>query len=54
MPWTREENIFCVITYLETKSFKTVSKEMQLINDLFLRESTKKDCIVLEADVITI
>ena len=24
MPWTREEKIFCVITYLETKSFKTV------------------------------
>ena len=23
MPWTREEKIFCV-TYLETKSFKTV------------------------------
>ena len=23
MPWTREEKIFCVITYLETKSFKT-------------------------------
>ena len=26
MPWTREEKIFCVTTYLETKSFKTASK----------------------------
>ena len=24
MPWTREENIFCITTYLERKSFKTV------------------------------
>ena len=24
MPWTREENIFCIIIFLETKSFKTV------------------------------
>ena len=24
MPWTKEEKIFCVTTYLETKSFKTV------------------------------
>ena len=26
MPWTREEKIFWVTTYLETKSFKTLSK----------------------------
>ena len=24
MPWTREDKIVCVTTYLETKSFKTV------------------------------
>ena len=24
MPWTREEKIFCIAVYLETKSFKTV------------------------------
>ena len=24
MPWAREEKIFCLPTYLETKSFKTV------------------------------
>ena len=29
MPWTREEKVFCITTYLETKSFKTVSKQMQ-------------------------
>ena len=28
MLWTREQKIFCVTTYLETKSFKTVSKLM--------------------------
>ena len=26
MLWTREEKMFCVTIYLETKSFKTVSK----------------------------
>ena len=26
MPWTIEEKIFCVTSYSETKSFKTVSK----------------------------
>ncbi|KAK7112966.1 hypothetical protein V1264_012336 [Littorina saxatilis] len=24
MPWTKEQKVFCVTTYLETKSFKTV------------------------------
>ena len=24
MPWTREDKVFCVTTYLERKSFKTV------------------------------
>ena len=45
MSWTREEKIFCVTTYLETKSFKTVSKEMQPINlimILLLRQETQK------------
>ena len=27
MPWTKVENIFCVMTYLETESFKTVQTE---------------------------
>ena len=27
MPWTREEKIFCVTTYLETKSFKIVQEK---------------------------
>ena len=33
MPWIRAENIVCVSTYLETKSFKTarkISQEVQL------------------------
>ena len=29
MPWTKEENIFCVTTYLETKSFKTVQAKFR-------------------------
>ena len=32
MLWTREEKIFCVTTYLETKSLKTFSKQMQPFN----------------------
>ena len=28
MPWTREVKIFCIITYLETKSFKTVQAKI--------------------------
>ena len=31
MPWTKEKNIFGITAYLETKSFKTVSKQMQPI-----------------------
>ena len=41
MPWTREEKIFCVTTYLETKSLKTVSN-YQYDNDLFMRQETQK------------
>jgi len=29
MPWTKEEKIFCVTTYLETKSFKTVQAKFR-------------------------
>ena len=29
MPWTREEKIFCVITYFETSSFKTVQAKFR-------------------------
>ena len=29
MPWTREEKIFCVTTYLQTKSFKTVLAKLR-------------------------
>ena len=29
MPWTREEKICCVITYLEIKSFKTVQAKFR-------------------------
>ena len=28
MPFTREEKIFCLATYLETKSFKTVEAKL--------------------------
>ena len=54
MPRTRAEKIFCVTTYLETKSFKTVSK---YDNDLSLRQETqkkKKKWHDLEADIKTI
>ena len=42
MPWTREKKIFGVTTYLETKSFKAVSKKL------------KKRVHVLKADMTTI
>ena len=29
MPWKREEKMFCVTTYLETKSFKTVQAKFR-------------------------
>uniref|UniRef100_UPI00358E2E41 uncharacterized protein n=1 Tax=Myxine glutinosa TaxID=7769 RepID=UPI00358E2E41 len=29
MPWTKEEKLFCVTTYLETKSFKTVQAKFR-------------------------
>ena len=29
MPWTKEEKIFCVTTYLQTKSFKTVQAKFR-------------------------
>ena len=45
MPWTREEKISCVIPYLETKSFKTVTIHLY-DNDILLRQETlKKDYI---------
>ena len=63
MPWTREKNILRhylfgdkMITYLETKSFKTVSKWMQLINmiTIYYWDKNLKKLHVLEADIITI
>ena len=48
--------IFCVTAYLETKSFKTVSKEIQSINIMiYCRDKKlKKRLHVLEADIIPI
>ena len=57
MPWTREEKIFCLTTYLETNSFKTVSKYMQPINMMMIYEwgkYPKKWLHVLETDIIPI
>ena len=56
MPWTREEKIFCV-TYLETKSFKTVSKLIKPINMIMIYDwvkKLKKRLLVLKADNIKI
>ena len=54
MPWKREEKIFCVTTYSETKTYKTVSKQINPINDLLLRQETQKRLHVLEGDIKTI
>ena len=57
MPWTREEKIFSITTYLETKPFKTVSKKMQpivIIMIYFWDKKLKKSLHVQEADIITI
>ena len=57
MPWSREEKMFCQTTYLETKSFKTASKYMQIINMIMIYywdKKLKKRLHVLEADIITI
>ena len=43
LPWTKEERIFLVTTYLETKSFKTVSKETQSINMIRIYSWDKKN-----------
>ena len=48
MPWTREEKTFCVTTYLETKSFKIVSKYMQPVNMIMIfywHKKLKKTCM---------
>ena len=48
MPWTREDKYFVVPTYLETKSFKTVWKQMQPINMImiyYFDKKLKKDCM---------
>ena len=57
MPLTREEKIFCITTYLETRSFKTVSKLMQpmdMIMIYYWDKELKKRLLVLEAERITI
>ena len=54
MPWTREEKIFCVTTYSETKSFKTVSKYKLPINMIMIYYQDKKLEIrlrILEVDI---
>ena len=42
MLWTSEDKIFCVTTYLEIKSFKTISKQMQPINMIMILYWDKK------------
>ena len=56
MPWRREGKIFCITIYLETRSFKTVSKYMQPINMIMIyyRDNKHKNIVVLEADIIVI
>ena len=49
--------IFCVTTYLDTKSFKTILKidaTQFCYKDFLLRQETQKRVHVLEADIITI
>ena len=57
MPWTREEKIFCVTTYLETKIIQNCLKIMQPINMIMIYyrdKKLKKRLHVLEADIIII
>ena len=57
MLWTREEKIFCVTTYLETKIIQNYLKidATHLYHyDLLLRQETQKRLHVLEADMIII
>ena len=57
MPWTREEKIFYVISYLETKIIQNCFKidETHLYdNNLLLKQETEKRLHVLKADIITI
>ena len=57
MPWTTEQKIFYVITYLETKIIQNFSKWMQPINMIIIYywdKKLKKELHILEADIIRI
>ena len=49
----QERKIFCLTTYLETKSYKTLKKDAAHLydNDLLLRQETKKK---IACSIITI
>ena len=61
-PWSQcfrfeWKKVFCITTYLETKSFKTVSKQTQSINMIMIYnwdKKLKKRLHVLEADITKI